>query len=88
MKPVGKRVLVKEVEQSQETESGIILAPNARKDIMAEGVVLEIPENLADDVKIPVDIGDRILYNRNTALVVAESEKVFTVQFDSIVVKY
>jgi len=88
MKPVGKRVLVQELEPSETTEAGIILAPSARKELIAEGIVLEIPEDLPDDEKIPVAKGDKLLYNRNTAVTVDQTQSIFTVQFDSILVKY
>ena len=88
MKPLGKRILVKEAAEAESSPGGIIYAPSKRKELIAEGEVVDIPdkETLKEDLKIPVDIGDKVLYNRNTAVEVGDG--LYTVQFDSLLVKY
>jgi len=88
--PVGKRVLVREAEAKETTESGLFLPVNAQQEMITQGEVLCVPEVVEKDVEIPVDKGDKILYNRNVAVPVKDltGEQLFTVDFERILVKF
>ncbi|MDD4570629.1 MAG: co-chaperone GroES [Tepidanaerobacteraceae bacterium] len=66
VKPLGTRVLLKEVETQETTKSGIVLPSNAKeKPYMAE--VVEVgPGEIKDgnEIKMQVKKGDKVLYSR------------------------
>lgn len=65
IKPLGDRLLVKQVEAEEKTKGGIIL-PDTAKEKPKEGIVEAIgPGKLMDDGKVQplsVKVGDRILF--------------------------
>lgn len=66
IKPLGTRVLLKEVESEETTKSGIVLPSNAKeKPYVAE--VVEIgpgEEKDGKEIKMVVKKGDRVLYSK------------------------
>lgn len=66
IRPLGARVLLKEIETEETTKSGIVLPSNAReKPYMAE--VMEVgPGEVKDgkEIKMMVKKGDRVLYSK------------------------
>jgi len=87
IKPLGTRVLLKEIESEETTKSGIVLPSNAKeKPYMAE--VVEIgPGEMKDgkEVKMVVKKGDRVLYNKYSGTEVKlENEKYLLVKQDDI----
>jgi len=66
IKPLGSRVLLKEVETQETTKSGIVLPSNAKeKPYMAE--VIEVgPGEIEDgkEIKMEVKKGDKVLYSK------------------------
>jgi len=66
IKPLGARVLLKEVEMQETTKSGIVLPSNAKeKPYMAE--VVEVgPGETGDgnEIKMQVKKGDKVLYSK------------------------
>lgn len=66
IKPLGTRVLLKEIESEETTKSGIVLPSNAKeKPYMAE--VLEVgPGEIKDgeEIKMYVKKGDKVLYGK------------------------
>jgi len=66
IKPLGSRVLLKEVETQETTKSGIVLPSNAKeKPYIAE--VIEVgPGEFKDgnEIKIQVKKGDKVLYSK------------------------
>lgn len=62
MKPVWKRIVIKDVaEDMSTTESGIILQSTEIPDAVAEVVQI-------GDAAEFVQVGDKVLYNKNTAI--------------------
>jgi chaperonin GroES len=87
IKPLGTRVLLKEIESEETTKSGIVLPSNAKeKPYMAE--VVEIgPGEMKDgkEIKMVVKKGDRVLYNKYSGTEVKlENEKYLLVKQDDI----
>lgn len=66
IRPLGSRVLLKEIEQEESTASGIVLPASAKeKTYMAE--VLEVgPGDFSEgkEIKMLVAKGDRVLYSK------------------------
>lgn len=67
LRPLQDRILVRRVEEAQETKGGIII-PDSAKEKPAEGEVVAVGNGkLSDDGKrIPLEIkkGDRILFSK------------------------
>lgn len=66
VRPLGARVLLKEIEAQETTKSGIVLPSNAKeKSYIAE--VIEVgPGEIKDgkEIKMRVKKGDKVLYSR------------------------
>ncbi|MCK4321283.1 co-chaperone GroES [candidate division WOR-3 bacterium] len=63
IKPVGRRVLVKRVEEGEEKKGGIII-PDTAKEKPQQGIVEAVAEVSKDDDPMPVKKGDRILFGK------------------------
>lgn len=87
IKPLGTRVLLKEIENEETTKSGIVLPSNAKeKPYMAE-VVETGPGEVKDGNKIEMLVkkGDRVLYSKYAGTEVKlENEKYLLVKQDDI----
>ncbi len=90
IRPLGSRVLLKEIESEETTKSGIVLPSNAKeKPYMAE--VIEIGPGEEKDgkiVKIPVKKGDRVLYSKyaGTEIKLEEENYLFVKQDDILAI--
>lgn len=87
IKPLGTRVLLKEIESEETTKSGIVLPSNAKeKPYMAE--VVEIGAGEVKDgkeIKMVVKKGDRVLYSKYAGTEVKlDNEKYLLVKQDDI----
>jgi chaperonin GroES len=66
VKPLGDRVVIKNVEVEETTKSGILLTGTAKeKPLMAE-VLAVGPGGLVDgkEVKMVVNVGDKVIYSK------------------------
>ena len=66
VKPLGDRVVIKNVEVEETTKSGIVLTGTAKeKPLMAE-VLAVGPGGLVDgkEVKMCVNVGDKVIYSK------------------------
>lgn len=87
VRPLGARVLLKEVETQETTKGGIVLPSNAKeKPYMAE--VIEVgPGEVKDgkEIKMQVKKGDRVLYSKYSGTEVKlDSQKYLIVKQDDI----
>jgi len=87
IKPLGTRVLLKEIETEETTKSGIVLPSNAKeKPYMAE--VIEIgPGEVKDgkEIKMVVKKGDKVLYSKYAGTEVkVDNEKYLLIKQDDI----
>lgn len=66
VKPLGARVLLKEVETQETTKSGIVLPSNAKEKPFVAEVVEVGPGEIKDDkeIKMQVKKGDKVLYSK------------------------
>ena len=66
MKPLGDRVVIKNIEAEEPTKGGIILAGAAKeKPVMAEVVAIG-PGGMVDgkEVKMQVKVGEKVIYSK------------------------
>lgn len=87
IKPLGSRILLKEVESEETTKSGIVLPSNAKeKPYIAE--VIEVgPGEIKDGEEIKIDVkkGDRVLYSKYSGTEVKlDDEKYLIIKYDDI----
>jgi chaperonin GroES len=63
IEPVGRRVLVKRLEEEEQKKGGIIV-PDTAKEKPQEGVVKNVAKVGKDDDPLPVKKGDKILFGK------------------------
>jgi len=66
LKPLGDRVVIKQLEAEEKTKSGIILAGNAKEKPQEAEVVAVGPGGMVDgkEVKMEVKPGDKVIYSK------------------------
>ena len=60
-KPLGLRVLVERLEEESKTASGIIIPDNAKEKPL-EGKVVAISKEVEEDEKLPINVGDIVVF--------------------------
>jgi chaperonin GroES len=63
IEPVGRRVLVKRLEE-EEVKKGGIIVPDTAKEKPQEGIVKNVAKVGKDDDPLPVKKGDKILFGK------------------------
>ena len=63
IEPVGRRVLVKRIEEEEKKKSGIIV-PDTAKEKPQQGIVESVAKVKKDDDPLPVKKGDKILFGK------------------------
>ncbi len=74
IKPLGKRVLVKQIEQEEITKSGIVLPGTVSKEKPITGEVLAVGRKIED-----IKPGERIIYEKYTGTEVKDGEEVYLI---------
>lgn len=69
IRPLGKRVLIKEVIQEEITKSGIVLPGTVEKEKQITGEVLEIGSEITE-----VSVGDTVIYEKYAGTEVKDGE--------------
>ncbi|MCL2223746.1 MAG: co-chaperone GroES [Defluviitaleaceae bacterium] len=66
LKPLGDRVVIKQLEAEETTKSGIILAPTAKEKPQQAEVVSVGPGGVVDgkEIKMEVKPGDKVIYSK------------------------
>lgn len=72
IKPLGKRVLIKQVEQEEVTKSGIVLPGTASKEKPITGEVLAVGKDVED-----VKAGDKVIFEKYTGTEVKDGDDSF-----------
>jgi len=63
IEPVGRRVLVKRIEEKENKKGGIIV-PDTAKEKPQKGIVKNVAKVGKDDDPLPVKKGDKILFSK------------------------
>ena len=74
IKPLGKRVLVKQIEQEEITKSGIVIPGTVSKEKPITGEVLAVGRKIED-----IKPGERIIYEKYTGTEVKDGEEVYLI---------
>jgi chaperonin 10 Kd subunit len=74
IKPLGKRVLIKQVEQEEVTKSGIVLPGTASKEKPITGEVLAVGKDVED-----VKAGDKVIFEKYTGTEVKDGDNSFLI---------
>ena len=66
LKPLGDRVVIKQLEAEEKTKSGIVLPSQSKEKPQEAEVVAVGPGGVIDgkEVKMEVKVGDRIIYSK------------------------
>lgn len=66
LKPLGDRVVIKQLEAEETTKSGIVLPTQAKEKPQEAEVVAVGPGGVVDgkEVKMEVNVGDRVIYSK------------------------
>ncbi|RRD39588.1 co-chaperone GroES [Leptotrichia sp. OH3620_COT-345] len=70
IKPLGKRVLIKQVEQEEVTKSGIVLPGTVSKEKPITGEVLAIGKEVED-----VKAGDKVIFEKYSGTEVKDGDE-------------
>ena len=74
IKPLGKRVLIKQVEQEEVTKSGIVLPGTASKEKPITGEVLAVGKDVED-----VKAGDKVIFEKYRGTEVKDGDNSFLI---------
>ena len=74
IKPLGKRVLIKQVEQEEVTKSGIVLPGTATKEKPITGEVLAVGRKIED-----IKAGDKIIFEKYSGTEVKDGEETYLI---------
>ena len=74
IKPLGKRVLIKQVEQEEVTKSGIVLPGTASKEKPITGEVLAVGKEVED-----VKSGDKVIFEKYSGTEVKDGDNSFLI---------
>ena len=74
IKTLGKRVLIKQVEQEEVTKSGIVLPGTASKEKPITGEVLAVGKDVED-----VKAGDKVIFEKYTGTEVKDGDELFLI---------
>ena len=74
IKPLGKRVLIKQVEQKEVTKSGIVLPGTASKEKPITGEVLAVGKEVED-----VKAGDKVIFEKYSGTEVKDGDDSFLI---------
>ena len=74
IKPLGKRVLIKQVEQEEVTKSGIVLPGTASKEKPITGEVIAVGKDVED-----VKAGDKVIFEKYTGTEVKDEDDSFLI---------
>lgn len=69
IKPIGKRVLIKQTEQEEVTKSGIILTGSETKEQPTTGDVIAVGNGIEE-----IKVGDKIIYEKYTGTEVKDGD--------------
>ena len=81
MKPLGDRVIIKQLEAEEKTKSGIILTGTAKEKPQEAEVLAVGPGGVIDgkEIKMEVKVGDRVIYSKYAGTEVKLNDEEFII---------
>jgi len=90
LKPLGDRVVIKQLEAEEKTKSGIVLPGTAKEKPQEAEVVAVGPGGVVDgkEIKMEVTVGDRVIYSKyaGTEVKLQEEELIIVKQSDILAI--
>lgn len=90
LKPLGDRVIIKQLEAEEKTKSGIVLPTQAKEKPQEAEVVAVGPGGMVDgkEVTMQVKAGDRVIYSKysGTEVKVGEEDYIIVKQNDILAI--
>jgi len=90
MRPLGDRVIIKQLEAEEKTKSGIILTGTAKEKPQEAEVVAVGPGGVIDgkEITMEVKVGDRVIYSKyaGTEVKLSEDEYIIVKQSDILAI--
>ena len=90
LKPLGDRVVIRQLEAEEKTKSGIVLPSQAKEKPQEAEVIAVGPGGMVDgkEVKMEVKPGDRVIYSKyaGTEIKIDEEEYIIVKQNDILAV--
>ena len=74
IKPLGKRILIKQTEQEEVTKSGIVLPGTASKEKPIIGEVLAVGRKIEE-----VKVGDKVIFEQYSGTEVKDGEETYLI---------
>ena len=74
IKPLGKRILIKQTEQVEVTKSGIVLPGTASKEKPIIGEVLAVGKKIEE-----VSVGDKVIFEKYAGTEVKDGEETYLI---------
>ncbi|AMD95709.1 co-chaperone GroES [Leptotrichia sp. oral taxon 847] len=74
IKPLGKRILIKQIEQEEVTKSGIVLPGTASKEKPIIGEVLAIGKEIED-----VSAGDKVIFEKYSGTEIKDGDETYLI---------
>ncbi len=74
IKPLGKRILIKQTEQEEVTKSGIVLPGTASKEKPIIGKVLAVGKKIEE-----VSVGDKVIFEKHAGTEVKDGEETYLI---------
>lgn len=81
IKPLGDRVVIKQLEAEEKTKSGIVLPGNAQEKPQEAEVVAVGPGGVIDgkEVQMQVEVGQRVIYSKYAGTEVKMNDEEFII---------
>ena len=90
LKPLGDRVVIKQLEAEEKTKSGIVLPGTAKEKPQEAEIVAVGPGGVIDgkEIKMEVKVGDRVIYSKysGTEVKLSEEEYIIVKQSDILAI--
>ncbi|QUB94581.1 co-chaperone GroES [Leptotrichia sp. oral taxon 218] len=74
IKPLGKRILIKQTEQEEVTKSGIVLPGTASKEKPIIGEVLAVGKKIEE-----ISVGDKVIFEKYSGTEVKDGEETYLI---------
>ena len=74
IKPLGKRILIKQTQQEEVTKSGIVLPGTASKEKPTIGEVLAVGRKIEE-----VKVGDKVIFEKYSGTEVKDGEETYLI---------
>ena len=77
IKPIGERVLLKQIKKEEKTKSGILLsAKSLNNDEQNQGEVIALGKG---EKLVDISVGDKVVFNKNSGVEIEDNDEKFLI---------